>query len=138
MNPQPREHDATFGKQHRVRRKPEFDAAFAENRSRADARLVVYLREQEAGAAGVTRIGLVVGKRIGNSPQRNRVKRLLREAFRQVRTQLPAGLDVVVLPRPDATAGYTVQALQDSLVKLVRLPVPESRPPRPPRKRGKK
>ena len=127
----------SFGKHRRLRKKPQFDAVFAQNRSRADSRLVVYLTAQEDDTAP-TRLGLVVGKRNGHSPARSRIKRLLREAFRQLRHDLPAGLDVVVLPRPEAVRDYSLKNLQESLRSLVRLPVPDPRPPRPRGKRRKK
>jgi ribonuclease P protein component len=45
------------------------------------------------------RLGITASRRVGNAPQRNRAKRLLREAFRCVRSGLPAGLDLVVIVR---------------------------------------
>lgn len=53
-----------------------------------------------------SRLGLVVGKRVGGAVQRNRAKRLIREAIK-VRA-LPAGWDVVVTARPGIhSAKYT-------------------------------
>ncbi len=53
-----------------------------------------------------SRLGLVVGKRVGGAVQRNRAKRLIREAI-NVRA-LPAGWDVVVTARPGIhSAKYT-------------------------------
>lgn len=48
---------------------------------------------------GITRLGLSVGARAGGAPQRNRIKRLAREAFRTVHPRLPAGLDLVLSAR---------------------------------------
>ena len=48
------------------------------------------------------RLGLIVGRKHGNSPQRNRIKRLLREAFRLMQHELPAGFDLVCTPRVGA------------------------------------
>ena len=45
------------------------------------------------------RLGITASRRVGNAVQRNRAKRLLREAFRCVRAGLPAGLDLVVIVR---------------------------------------
>lgn len=48
---------------------------------------------------GFTRLGLSVGKRLGNAAQRNRAKRLLREAFRLSQHELPPGLDLIATVR---------------------------------------
>jgi ribonuclease P protein component len=66
---------------------------------RVDGRwFIVFLRR---GAGSPTRLGLSVGRRVGSAVLRNRVKRLLREAFRSAVPQ-SWGLDVVVVAKPDA------------------------------------
>jgi ribonuclease P protein component len=47
----------------------------------------------------LSRVGLVVTRRIGNAVQRNRVKRLLREVYRQNKGRLPGSTDVVLVPQ---------------------------------------
>lgn len=55
------------------------------------------------GAVGsTTRLGLVVTKKVGSSPERNRVKRLCRECFRTWPDFLPDGVDLVVIARDGA------------------------------------
>lgn len=45
------------------------------------------------------RLGLTVGRRVGTAVRRNRIKRLLREAFRHLQHDLPAAYDAVVVVR---------------------------------------
>lgn len=50
--------------------------------------------------AGLTRLGLSVGRKVGTAVARNRLKRLIREAFRLEQRSLPKGLDLVVSLNP--------------------------------------
>jgi ribonuclease P protein component len=49
---------------------------------------------------GFCRLGISVPRRVGNAVRRNRVKRLIREAFRHAKPLHPPGVDVVILVRP--------------------------------------
>jgi ribonuclease P protein component len=62
--------------------------------------LYVFPRTQE----GPPRLGLSVSRKVGGAVERNRVKRLLREAFAVEGSRLPPGTDAVVVARRDAHA----------------------------------
>ncbi|MFW6056766.1 MAG: ribonuclease P protein component [Chloroflexota bacterium] len=84
-------------------RREQFDKVFRHGRAVHGA--LTSVRALPNGQAN-SRLGLVVGKRVGGAVQRNRAKRLIREAI-NVRA-LPAGWDVVVTARPGIhSAKYT-------------------------------
>ncbi len=87
----------------RLSRSGDFDRVYREGRSRGNRFLVLYSFERgEEEATDGERLGISVGRRIGRAVQRNRVKRAIREAFRALSPDLPAGRDYVIVARPGA------------------------------------
>ena len=76
---------------------------------------------------GYSRLGVSVGKSCGNAVVRNRIKRLLREAFRQNQKEIPAGFDYVLMISPrwkksdsgTAVSLPTFEQVKTSLMDLV-------------------
>src|SRR3954462_12984656 len=85
----------------RLSRSAEFDRVYREGRSHANRYLVVYSFPRE-GDEEDPRLGVSVGRKVGGAVERNRVKRLLRDAFWAVADGLPEGHDFVVVAGPES------------------------------------
>jgi ribonuclease P protein component len=90
----------------RLSRSAEFERVYRQGRSKANRFLVLYVfpraeAEPTADEEG-PRLGLSVSRRVGGAVERNRVKRVLREAFWAEAERLPEGSDYVVVARPEA------------------------------------
>ena len=106
--------DETFPKTVRLKKQQDFDRVFGEEHFAADQYLVIRARRNGLEHC---RLGLSVGRKVGNAVVRNQWKRTIREAFRKQKADLPA-LDIVVRPRKGSKCEYA--GLFDSLNKLCR------------------
>jgi ribonuclease P protein component len=84
----------------RLSRSAEFERVYRQGRSIANRHLVLYTFPNASAAR--PRLGLSVSRKVGGAVQRNKVKRLLREAFAQAEGDLKPDQDVVVVARPPA------------------------------------
>lgn len=118
----------SFPKAKRLLANSQFRAVMARRLSARDGLLVLYVLEN---GLGYPRLGVSIGKSCGTAVVRNRLKRLLREAFRQNQQHIPTGFDYVVSMspqwvrrtggRPAAKAvvkALKFEKLRDSLVEL--------------------
>lgn len=102
---------------YRLKSPAEFKAVYDRKKSASDGLLIVYAAEN---GLPHPRLGVSVSRKVGGAVARNRLKRLFREAFRLSRTELPAGVDLVMISRPQASKP-TLATVRASLVKLGRL-----------------
>jgi ribonuclease P protein component len=79
-----------------LRRPADFRRVYERRRSASDRWLLVYACEN---GLPYSRLGLSVARKVGPATQRNRLRRLYREAFRLTRNDVPRGLDLIVIPR---------------------------------------
>lgn len=127
MTTEPR---ATFRPHERIRDPADFRRAFERRRSASDGFLIVYGVEN---GRDHPRLGLSVGrKRIRRASGRNQFKRLIREAFRLSKSELPPGVDLVVVPKGRALtfaqARRSLPELARAVARRLKVPV-ESRSP---------
>ena len=74
----------------------DFQKVYKSGKSYANKYLVMYVLEN---GTDITRIGISVSKKVGNSIVRHRLARLIREAFRLSTDCIPDGYDYVVVAR---------------------------------------
>ena len=86
-----------FPRSHRLSGKLAFAAVYDAKKKTARGPLVMYSLPNELEHA---RLGISISRRVGTAPVRNRIKRLLREAFRLHPHNVPRGYDLVIVVRP--------------------------------------
>jgi ribonuclease P protein component len=104
----------------RLSRSSEFERVYRHGRSTANRHLVLYAFPNPS--TSTRRLGLSVSRKVGGAVQRNRVKRLLREAFARAEDELSPGQDVVVVARPDVgqlAEQQGLEGVQASLSELI-------------------
>jgi ribonuclease P protein component len=90
----------TFRKSHRLTHAREFETVFDARVRESKGPLTIYALPNTLEHP---RLGISISRRVGIAPKRNRIKRLLREAFRFGQHDLPRGYDWVIVVRPHET-----------------------------------
>lgn len=109
----------------RLRCRREFEHVYAAARKAWGRGCTVFVAETNGDRQ---RLGLAVGRRVGNAVLRNRIKRRIREVFRLHRKNWPGCYDIVVHGRAEV-AVMPFQELTEVLTRTVRTAV--ARKPRP-------
>ncbi len=88
----------SFPKSSRLLTNKQFKAVLARRLCASDGLLKVFITENDCDHP---RLGVSVGKSCGNAVIRNRLKRLIREAFRKNQHQIPSEIDYLVIIDPN-------------------------------------
>ena len=78
----------------RIKKQSDFQKIFSKGKRGFSSSLTILYRE-----ANEMRMGISVGKRHGKSVKRNRIKRLLREAFRAVQEEMDGRYSIILIPK---------------------------------------
>ena len=103
-----------WDKQMRLRRPEDFRRVRSEGQSWAHPLLILW---GAPNALDVTRVGISASRRVGNAVQRNRARRLLREAMRPLYASVASGWDIVLIARSDLLTRKATQV--EAALRLV-------------------
>jgi len=102
--------DFRFGRDCRLSDGDEFSEVVKAGRKTVAGDLLLWVKKRAETAPQTSRFGVSVSRKMGGAVRRNRLKRLLREAFRLNRHRLASGYDLVAYPR----AGCRWRSLSDA------------------------
>ena len=95
-----------------LRKKSDFDAIYRAGESVPDRYVVLFYRKN---GLPYTRTAFLASKKVGNSVQRNRAKRLMRESYRLNEEKFPAGYDLIFIAR-NTIGGKKLKDVEKSLM----------------------
>lgn len=105
-------------KSYRVKKEKEFQKVFSKRQSCANRKFVVYVLEKPEQQH--FRVGISVGKKIGNAVVRNAVKRKIRASVYQIRTAICPTCDFIIIARPGVEK-LTSNEIQTNLEHVLKL-----------------
>ena len=102
-------------RQFRLTRSTDFKRVRRDGKSNAHPLIVLIgLKNQ----VSITRVGVAAGKRVGNAVKRNRTKRLMRAAARELHPQIKEGWDLIIIARKPIIQS-TMPQVRDALEELL-------------------
>ncbi len=104
-------------KAYRVKKEREFQKVFHEGQSFANRKFVVYVLKKEQPHF---RVGISVGKKIGNAVARNAVKRKIRASLFSLKEQIEPTVDFIVIARP-SVSNLSSQEVYSNLLHVLKL-----------------
>ena len=97
-------------RQYRLRKPRDFAKVYSKGVSTASRLVVVYALPSQGDCV---RVGVAAGKKLGNAVVRNRIKRIIRAALREIRPNIKLGFDLVVIGRAGAANAKTQEMKRD-------------------------
>jgi ribonuclease P protein component len=116
----------------RLRSQKDFRSVYSRGRRASGDWLTVVVWLRRKGEVPAARIGLSVSKEHGGAVRRNKLKRILREAFRHERAAMPDNIDVVLIPKK-RDDNMPLAEIRSELPRLIEKAL--RAPKRPPRRR---
>jgi|SRR5690625_4983454 len=104
-------------KAYRVKKNSEFQEILKTGKSFANRELVIYYKEKPFQSH--FRVGISVGKKLGNAVTRNRIKRYIRESFIQLEDKILPEVDIIIIARKP-TIYLSCKQIKNSLVHLLK------------------
>lgn len=105
-------------KAYRVKKETEFQKVFHQGKSTANRQFVVYVLNKEKQPH--FRVGLSVGKKIGNAVTRNAVKRKIRQSLTELKNNIESEKDFIIIARKPA-ADMSTAEVKKSLTHVLKL-----------------
>ncbi len=105
-----------FPKLMRLTGRTNFDLLYAAGKKRSSHPLLSFAGRRADN--GPSRIGISIGRKCGTAVVRNKIKRLIREAYRHMHNDVPIGTDWLLIVRPHAV--MQMSQYQDKLRNLLR------------------
>ena len=102
-------------RQFRLTRSTDFKRVRRDGKSNAHPLIVLIALENQLST---TQIGVAAGKRVGNAVKRNRAKRLMRAAARELYPQIKSGQDIILIARTPIIQS-TMPQVRDALQQLL-------------------
>ena len=97
----------------RLKKQADFDKLFKHGKRAFAPSLTVVFKPSTTPFMGIS-----VGKRHGKSVERNRIKRLVREAFRSVEPQIQGTYSIVIIPK--VCGEYSFHTFERHLLAIVK------------------
>lgn len=99
-----------------LRKKSDFTSIYNRGKSVGDRYIVLFYRENNLP---YNRTGFLASKKVGNSVQRNRARRLMRESYRHIKDKLSCGYDLIIIAR-NTISGKKCNEVERSLISALR------------------